>query len=90
MIVSLWNRSKRKTNRRRHHSARQRQAKAAARRCHRRRPRQAARRWQTRRSLAVAKGDEVLYGKYAGNDVKLGTKEVKILRESDILAKIVK
>ncbi len=44
----------------------------------------------TRAVLAVAKGDEVLYGKYAGNDVKLGGKEVKILRESDILAKIVK
>jgi len=44
----------------------------------------------TRAVLAVAKGDEVLYGKYAGSDVKLGTKEVKILRESDILAKIVK
>ena len=40
--------------------------------------------------LAVAKGDEVLYGKYTGNDIKLGAKEVKILRESDILAKIVK
>src|SRR2546429_9674556 len=37
-----------------------------------------------RAALAVSKGDEVLYGKYAGNDVKLGTKEVKILRESDI------
>lgn len=44
----------------------------------------------TRAALAVAKGDEVLYGKYAGNDVKLGNKEVKILREGDILAKIVK
>lgn len=43
-----------------------------------------------RAPLAVSKGDEVLYGKYAGNDVKLGTKEVKILREGDILAKIVK
>src|SRR5438093_10915868 len=43
-----------------------------------------------RAAIAIAKGDEVLYGKYAGNDVKLGTKEVKILRESDILAKIVK
>ena len=41
-------------------------------------------------ALAVAKGDEVLYGKYAGSDVKIGSKEVKILRESDILAKIVK
>jgi chaperonin GroES len=43
-----------------------------------------------RSAIAVNKGDEVLYGKYAGNDVKLGAKEVKILRESDILAKIVK
>ena len=44
----------------------------------------------SRAALAVAKGDEVLYGKYAGSDVKVGTKEVKILRESDILAKVVK
>jgi chaperonin GroES len=43
-----------------------------------------------RSPLAIAKGDEVLYGKYAGNDVKVGAKELKILRESDILAKIVK
>ena len=43
-----------------------------------------------RAALAVAKGDEVLYGKYAGSDIKVGAKEVKILRESDILAKIVK
>ena len=40
----------------------------------------------SRAALAVGKGDEVLYGKYAGSDVKVGTKEVKILRESDILA----
>jgi chaperonin GroES len=44
----------------------------------------------SRSALAVGKGDEVLYGKYAGNDVKVGSKELKILRESDILAKIVK
>jgi chaperonin GroES len=43
-----------------------------------------------RSALAVTKGDEVLYGKYAGSDVKVGSKEYKILRESDILAKIVK
>ena len=43
-----------------------------------------------RAALAVAKGDEVLYGKYSGNDIKIGTKEYKILRESDVLAKIVK
>ncbi len=40
-------------------------------------------------ALAVAKGDQVLYGKYAGDDAKVDSKEVKILRESDILAKIV-
>jgi chaperonin GroES len=44
----------------------------------------------SRAALAIANGDEVLYGKYAGSDVKIGTKEYKILRESDILAKIVK
>lgn len=43
-----------------------------------------------RAALAVAKGDEVLYGKYSGNDTKIGAKDLKILRESDILAKIVK
>jgi len=44
----------------------------------------------TRAALAVTKGDEVLYGKYAGNDVKIANKEVKILREGDILAKVMK
>jgi chaperonin GroES len=34
-------------------------------------------------------GDEVLFGKYSGTDVKVDGKEVKILRESDILAKVV-
>src|ERR1700760_2684769 len=40
--------------------------------------------------LAVAKGDEVIYGKYSGNDIKIDNREYKILRESDILAKVVK
>src|SRR5262245_50410458 len=43
-----------------------------------------------RARLAVAVGDEVLYGRYAGNDVTVERKEVKILRETDILAKVVK
>src|SRR3982751_5252410 len=43
-----------------------------------------------RAALNVQKGDEVIYGKYAGNDVTVERKEVKILRESDILAKVVK
>ena len=40
--------------------------------------------------LAVAKGDEVLFGRYSGNDIVVEGKELKIMRESDILAKVVK
>ena len=40
--------------------------------------------------LNVIVGDEVIYGKYSGNDIEVENKEVKILRESDILAKVVK
>jgi chaperonin GroES len=43
-----------------------------------------------RATLNVAKGDEVLFGKYAGNDIEVDGREIKILRETDILAKIVK
>lgn len=43
-----------------------------------------------RGKLSVTVGDEVIYGKYAGSDVEVDGREVKILRESDILAKIVK
>jgi chaperonin GroES len=43
-----------------------------------------------RATLNVGKGDEVLFGKYAGNDIEVDGREIKILRESDILAKIVK
>ena len=43
-----------------------------------------------RSPVAVVVGDEVLFGRYAGNDVEVGSKELKIMRESDILAKIVK
>lgn len=38
---------------------------------------------------SVAVGDEVIYGKYGGSDIEVDGAEVKILRESDILAKIV-
>ncbi len=41
-----------------------------------------------RLNLSVAVGDEVLYGRYSGNDVEVEGREVKIMRESDILAKI--
>ena len=40
--------------------------------------------------VCVAVGDEVLYGRYAGSDITVDRKEIKILRESDILAKVVK
>ena len=42
-----------------------------------------------RGALAVAVGDEVIYGKYAGTDIEVDGREVKILRESDVLAKVV-
>ena len=35
----------------------------------------------------VKKGDVVIYGKYAGSDVKVDGVDYKILRESEILAK---
>jgi chaperonin GroES len=44
----------------------------------------------TRHTLAVAVGDTVLFGKYSGSDVEVNGKEYKILRESEILGKIVK
>lgn len=43
-----------------------------------------------RAPLSVSVGDEVIYGKYGGSDVEVNGQEVKILRESDILAKVVK
>jgi len=43
-----------------------------------------------RSQLSVAVGDEVIYGKYSGSDVEVDGRDVKILREGDILAKVVK
>src|SRR5881409_2689857 len=43
-----------------------------------------------RSALSVVKGDEILYGRYAGNDIEIERREIKILREGDILAKVVK
>jgi chaperonin GroES len=43
-----------------------------------------------RLALAVAVGDEVIYGKYSGNDVNVDGRDLKIMRESDILAKVEK
>ncbi|HYF00044.1 MAG TPA: co-chaperone GroES [Planctomycetota bacterium] len=39
-------------------------------------------------SLSVKVGDTVLYSKYAGSEVKVDGKELKIVQESEILAVI--
>jgi len=39
--------------------------------------------------MEVAEGDEVVFSKYGGTEITLGTDEVLILRESDVLAKVV-
>ena len=40
----------------------------------------------SRSELEVSIGDKVLYSKYAGTDIKLGTEEYVLLAEKDILA----
>jgi chaperonin GroES len=40
-------------------------------------------------AMEVAEGDEIIYSKYGGTEIKLGTEEYLILREGDILAKVV-
>ena len=42
-----------------------------------------------RAELSVAIGDEVIYGKYSGSDIEIDGDEYKILRETEILAKVV-
>jgi chaperonin GroES len=42
-----------------------------------------------RGELSVTVGDQVIYGKYGGTDIEVNGEDVKILRESDILAKVV-
>jgi chaperonin GroES len=39
--------------------------------------------------LDVAEGDEVLYSKYGGTEVKVDGDDLLVLRESDVLAKVV-
>jgi chaperonin GroES len=39
--------------------------------------------------MDVAEGDEIIFSKYGGTEIRLGTDEVLILRESDVLAKVV-
>ena len=42
-----------------------------------------------RTPLDVAKGDTVLYSKYGGTEIKVDGEELLVLRESDVLAKII-
>ena len=39
--------------------------------------------------MDVEEGDEVIFSKYGGTEIKVGVDEVLILRESDVLAKVV-
>ena len=39
--------------------------------------------------MEVGEGDEVIFSKYGGTEIKVGTDDVLILRESDVLAKVV-
>jgi chaperonin GroES len=41
-----------------------------------------------RGELSIKVGDEVIFGKYGGSEVEVDGEELKILRESDILAKV--
>lgn len=43
-----------------------------------------------RSEMNVEVGDEVIYGKYSGSNIEVDGREVKILHEGDILAKVVK
>jgi chaperonin GroES len=42
----------------------------------------------SRAPLSVTIGDEVIYGTYSGSDIEVDGHDVKILREGDILAKV--
>lgn len=42
----------------------------------------------SRAPMTVAEGDRVIFGKYAGNDVTVDGNDFKIMRETDILAKL--
>ena len=39
--------------------------------------------------MELSDGDEIIFSKYGGTEVKLGSDEILILRESDVLAKVV-
>ena len=40
-------------------------------------------------AMDLDEGDEIVFSKYGGTEIKVGTDEYLILRESDVLAKVV-
>ena len=40
-------------------------------------------------AMDLEEGDEIIFSQYGGTEIKLGVDEVLILRESDVLAKVV-
>ena len=43
-----------------------------------------------RAAVSVVVGDEVLFGKYSGSEVEVNGETLKIMREGDLLAKVLK
>ena len=41
-----------------------------------------------RAAIGVAEGDEILFGKYSGTEIKVDGEDLLVLRESDVLAKV--
>jgi chaperonin GroES len=39
--------------------------------------------------MDLENGDEIIFSKYGGTEIKVGTDEYLILRESDVLAKVI-
>ena len=39
--------------------------------------------------MDLDEGDEIIFSKYGGTEIKVGTEDYLILRESDVLAKVV-
>ena len=39
-------------------------------------------------AMDLEEGDEIVFSKYGGTEIKLGADEVLVLRESDVLAKV--
>ena len=39
--------------------------------------------------MDLEEGDEIIFSKYGGTEIKVGADEVLILRESDVLAKVI-